>query len=423
MSRDPAAEATAAAYEAVPYPGDAFLRTHPRHIAAIARLHGLALPSIERWRVLDLGCADGGNALAIAASLPGAEVVGVDLEPGAIGRGAALAAEAGVTNVRLLAADLMLLSPEKLGSFDLVIAHGLLSWVPDMVRRRALDLMRTVLRPHTGIGFVSINDGDVRTRLRERLLPPLADLTGQQRIDHARELLADDALGGEDPALQRHVAALRNAPDHLLAHDDLGAINTPLTQAQVQHESGLHVLADAGLTPYDTNASHRQLLLSRGRRLHPLPDPQLLYGLHAAAMLTHEPDGAFVTPDGGRIRTQFAPLNDALAELVRVWPRAHPVADLPVAAGPALVEAAGHGIVKLVTPPPVVTGSPGRRPRTLPLARAQAARDGRAVSQWHRTILLGPEERALIARLDGEQEVAAGDPVLARLAAAGLIVA
>lgn len=413
----------AEAYAAVPYPGDAFLRTHPRHVAAVAHLHGMALPPIAGWRVLDLGCADGGNALAIAASLPGAEVVGVDLEPGAIARGTALADAAGLANVRLHAADLTTLDARELGAFDLVIAHGLLSWVPDAVRRHALDLARECLRPGTGVLFASFNSGPVRTALRARLLPALEDLADPRaRLARARELLTGDALAGGDPALARHIAALRGAPDHLLAHDDLGAFNVALTPVQVQRESGLRVLGDAGLAPFDPDAGHHQLLLTRGPRPLAAPAPERMAALWAGAML-HVRDDGFATPEGGVVRTSHAPLNAALAALVNAWPGAVRVDGLHPEAPPALLDAAAHGVVKLVSEPPVVTGRPGPRPSATPLARAQAARDGRAVSQWHRTIGLGPAEAALLARLDGTHRPDARDPALAALAGAGLLVA
>lgn len=416
-------DALTGAYRAIPYPGDAYLRTHPRHVAAVAHLHGVELPPIGGWRVLDLGCADGGNALAIADDLPGSEVLGIDLEPEAVARGEELVRAAGLRNVTLRAADLMTLDPDELGTFDLVIAHGLLSWVPDDVRRHALRLIRTVLRRRTGVAFVSFNAGPVRERLRARLLPALSGIDEPRaRLRRARELLADDAIAGGDPAVLRHVGALRSAPDHLLAHDDLGTYNTALTQVQVQREAGLRVLGDAGLASFDPDASHQQLLLLNGRRSLAAPDERRLSTLQAGAML-HVDGDAFRTPDGGVVRTGFAPLGSALGTLAAAWPGAVPVADLDPAAGPALLQAAGHGVVKLVTEAPVVTADPGPRPRATALARAQAARDGRAVNRWHRTIALRPAEARLLTRLDGTHEVRPGDAALRALAAAGLLVA
>lgn len=409
----------AEAYAAIPYPGDAFLRTHPRHVAAVAQLHGVALPPIDGWRVLDLGCADGGNALGIAQSLPGAEVVGIDLEPGAVERGRELAAAAGLVNADLRAADLTALDADELGSFDLVIAHGLVSWVPPAVRQAALNLIGACLRPGTGVAFVSFNAGQVRTALRARLLPALTGIDDPRaRLARARELLAGDELAAGDGALARHVAALRHAPDHLLAHDDLGDVNEPLTALQVQRESGLRLLGDAALAPVDPSASHRQVLLTRGDRGMADPDPDRLAGLHAGAML-HRRDEGFATPEGGTVRLPPGPVRDALEALVDAWPGALPVTQLPPDAAPALLEAAAFGVVKLVREPPQATGTPGPCPHATPLARTQASRDARAVSQWHRTIALGPAEAGLLARLDGTH--AASGPALAKLAGAGLL--
>ncbi|HEY5287454.1 MAG TPA: class I SAM-dependent methyltransferase, partial [Solirubrobacteraceae bacterium] len=68
---------------------------------AIGRLFGLYPASARDCRVLELGCGDGGNALSIAQTLPGTQVLGVDASPGAIERGSDLARAAGLANVEL----------------------------------------------------------------------------------------------------------------------------------------------------------------------------------------------------------------------------------------------------------------------------------------------------------------------------------
>ena len=84
-------------YDAVPYPARELAQAHPGRLAAIGRLYGVpaALPS--RCRLLEVGCSDGGNLIAMARALPGARFVGIDTSPTAI----ATAREkgAGVENV------------------------------------------------------------------------------------------------------------------------------------------------------------------------------------------------------------------------------------------------------------------------------------------------------------------------------------
>src|SRR3954471_14302608 len=68
-------------YDRVPYRSDPFPQTHPDHLAAMATLFGLVPPAVERCRVLELGCAGGGNLIPMAVALPGASFVGIDLSP------------------------------------------------------------------------------------------------------------------------------------------------------------------------------------------------------------------------------------------------------------------------------------------------------------------------------------------------------
>lgn len=59
------------AYDRVPYPSASQHRTHPDHLAALAILHGLEPAPPDRCRVLELGCADGGNLVPMALEMPG----------------------------------------------------------------------------------------------------------------------------------------------------------------------------------------------------------------------------------------------------------------------------------------------------------------------------------------------------------------
>ena len=74
-------------YEVYTYPGLTIPYTAPAHIALCARWsHGLA-PSLERFRVLELGCGDGGNLLPLAFYHPESLFVGIDNSRAAVGQG------------------------------------------------------------------------------------------------------------------------------------------------------------------------------------------------------------------------------------------------------------------------------------------------------------------------------------------------
>ena len=57
-------------YNQVAYPSAIYPQTHPDRFATLGRLFGLAPENVERARVLELGCGDGANLIAMAAALP-----------------------------------------------------------------------------------------------------------------------------------------------------------------------------------------------------------------------------------------------------------------------------------------------------------------------------------------------------------------
>src|SRR5215217_6267924 len=116
-------------YDVVPYPARELAQAHPSRLAAIARLFGVPAPLPSGCRLLDVGCSDGGNLIAMAQALPGARFVGIDTSATAIAAARASTARAGLANVAFEHLSLADYDPPP-GSFDYVVAHGVYSWVP-----------------------------------------------------------------------------------------------------------------------------------------------------------------------------------------------------------------------------------------------------------------------------------------------------
>ncbi|HEY2880987.1 MAG TPA: SAM-dependent methyltransferase, partial [Pirellulales bacterium] len=57
-------------YDAVPYISVPVPVSHPDRMAVVAQLFGMMPPPTAEARVLELGCASGGNLLPMAESLP-----------------------------------------------------------------------------------------------------------------------------------------------------------------------------------------------------------------------------------------------------------------------------------------------------------------------------------------------------------------
>jgi SAM-dependent methyltransferase len=117
------------------------------------------------FRYLDFGCGHGLNLLFNAAAHPQASFYGLDLNPTHIAEANAKAGALGLGNVHFALADLTSFAeglpstgpcrgwPE---SYDVVVAHGLASWVGPEVRNALIAAAGSLLRPG-GIFYCSYN--------------------------------------------------------------------------------------------------------------------------------------------------------------------------------------------------------------------------------------------------------------------------
>jgi methyltransferase-like protein/ubiquinone/menaquinone biosynthesis C-methylase UbiE len=206
-------------------------------------------------RVLEIGCASGGNIVPMAYELPTSRFVGIDLSAQQIASGQGLIKALGLTNIDLRELDLLDL-PESLGTFDYIIAHGVYSWVPGKVQEKLLDACRWHLAPQ-GVAYVSYNTypgWHFRGMIRDMMLyhtEQFAEASAQ--AVQARALL--DFLAQSAPQdsaygimLRSEVEQLRPQPDAYLLHDHLEKANDPVyfyEFAERAGRTGLKYLAEA----------------------------------------------------------------------------------------------------------------------------------------------------------------------------------
>ena len=142
-------------YDQVPYESHPFPQTAAEHLEAVAFLFGLEAPPPAHARVLELGCASGGNLIPLAARFPEASVVGVDVSATQTRQGQQAVERSGVSNLRLLHFDIADID-ESFGQFDYIICHGVYSWVPPQVQEAILRVCSRNLAPQ-GLAYVSYN--------------------------------------------------------------------------------------------------------------------------------------------------------------------------------------------------------------------------------------------------------------------------
>jgi len=140
-------------YDRLPYPSLVHAQTHPDRLFVNATLVGMSPAPVANARVLELGCGDATNLIAIAYGHPDSQCVGVDTSGKAVADGRALAEEVGIQNLSLFQTDLAQITPD-FGEFDYIIAHGLYSWVPPEVRERLLEICAANLSPQ-GVAYIS----------------------------------------------------------------------------------------------------------------------------------------------------------------------------------------------------------------------------------------------------------------------------
>ncbi len=247
-------------YDELPYPAMVFPQSHPNRLATVAALHGMdpAPPPLEACRVLELGCATGGNLIPMALEMPGASLLGIELSATQAEAGQAAIASLGLTNVRIEQGDILSL-PDDLGEFDYIVAHGVYSWVPGPVRDALLAACRRHLAPN-GIAYLSYNTKPgwrLQAAVRDLLLFHAGGIEdGEQRI--AQSMAMIDFMCRSVPdlikpyrSLFESLARRLDTPDDRTArlfHDLIAEVNHPVYFEEFAAHAaghGLRYLAEA----------------------------------------------------------------------------------------------------------------------------------------------------------------------------------
>jgi SAM-dependent methyltransferase len=245
-------------YDRLPYTSHAYAETHPERLRVVARLSGWNASDLGRARVLEIGCGRGGNLLAMAMSLPEANLVGVEPSVRQAAEARTIATRLGVKNVTVHTAgfeDEGLLEGAD-GGFDFVLAHGVASWIPIRSRAELLSRVSRWLSP-SGVAYVSFNVLPgwyarlaARDWMRFRAAEPGS---GKQSEDPVAALVwlrgvVSPELAGYKGDLARVEERLRETDPAYLAHEYLAGENHPARVADLLREAedaGLSYLGDA----------------------------------------------------------------------------------------------------------------------------------------------------------------------------------
>jgi 2-polyprenyl-3-methyl-5-hydroxy-6-metoxy-1,4-benzoquinol methylase/methyltransferase-like protein len=219
-------------YDDVPYESHPYEMTHPDWLATVGALFGMDPPRVDSCRVLELGCASGGNIVPMAAALPGSTFLGLDLSGVQIARGKEVVAQIGLTNIELRQASILDVDDDY-GRFDYIICYGVFSWVPRPVQDKILSICNGNLADN-GIAYVNYNaqpGGYMMAMLREMMLfDSRRSSEPGDRVRHARALLDLLAKWMPDhtthrPFLKEMAQKLKALPDSYIFHEFLEQVN------------------------------------------------------------------------------------------------------------------------------------------------------------------------------------------------------
>lgn len=144
-------------YDKVQYKSIAFTNSSINRLCATARVYGLQTPLPNNAKVLEIGCAAGGNIISQAINYPNASFVGIDLSSEQVKIGNEAIKQSGLKNIKLLQMDATKACDELRGNeFDYIICHGVYSWVPNFVKKAIFEIGAKLLSPK-GVMMVSFN--------------------------------------------------------------------------------------------------------------------------------------------------------------------------------------------------------------------------------------------------------------------------
>ena len=247
-------------YDLVPYESHTFPQSHPDRLATIGRLFGLTPVSITQCRVLELGCASGGNLIPMAYNLPASEFVGIDLSERQVAIANKTIEDNQLGNIQIEQASILDID-RTWGSFDYIICHGVYSWVQNEVQEKILTICSENLATE-GIAYVSYNTypgWHMREMIRHAMRYHSDQFTEpEKRIEQARALI--DFLVSAVPKndnyysqlLKSELELVKKSRNSYLFHDHLEEVNAPIYFHQFIERVQRHNLQYLGEAEFST---------------------------------------------------------------------------------------------------------------------------------------------------------------------------
>ncbi len=346
--------------------------TSPEHLALTSLVHGGPRLPLDRYRVLELGCANGANLLPLAWYRRHGEFTGIDASGRQIDTANACKARLGLTNVHFVEGDFRSALDLLDGQFDIIMAHGVFSWVPDDARDAMLELCARLLSP-SGVLYLNYNahpGWTVRGLVRDYLLQQTRHVASlAERAELCRQISArviSPLKEGEHAFTRLMTNEFRLVVNHhpaYIAHEYLSPVNRAYWRDEffgILQKFGFSYIADADFNCISNRITEEIAELMKQAELEDEAAENaadlMCYRQMQSPLLTHSPlqarpveldefsglymasrlvpveprDGnaIFLTPGGEEIEITDEHISRALKALQPEWPRGRPVHSL-----------------------------------------------------------------------------------------------
>jgi SAM-dependent methyltransferase len=454
---------TRRSYDEAPYRSMPLVRSHPARIAANAKFLGLPTPAVADARVLEIGCASGGHLIPLAASLPHARFLGVDLSPVQIAEGQARIARLGLDNIVLAARSLTELGSAD-GVFDYVICHGVYSWIPEPLRDDLMRVCKAVLSPN-GVAMVSYNvlpgwrlfqiardcmqlhagaqaNHQVRSQQTRRMFEMLANFSNEKysygqfwRTEAKRMTVGDDAYLAHEifedsnaPCTFRDFAAragrhglgylsetwlAANAPE-AVAHNAVDAIEELSGGDPYAREQYIDIFSGRSFRESLLIHAERSSFIDRSMTAERIEDLHLIAPVNLAISTVEGKSGEWTIADGGGGITINNP--DVVAAIHRliarrpgsgrledIAPTDATTDEIRTAVAATLVEMLKFGHLDISAEAIACARSLSVRPKAWSLAASDARASNLTATLRHTAFEMAPLQRFLLLVLDGSR--------------------
>ncbi len=428
-----------------------FAYTQPSALAALAILHGLTPPPVERASVLELACASGGNVIPLAYRFPDAKFAALDIVEEEIAIAKTNGDALGLANLTLEVGDVVEFADRRDGvQFDYILCHGLISWAPPPVREAVFKICAEKLSDH-GLAVVSFNVlpgwrvkqlvRDIVSRSVDQTAPPL------ERVKQAQTLLKRLAPKVTNSAfgivIQQNADRLADPDPSYLFSEFLSSTNDAFFFEDIvagAQRNGLHYVTEGELSlaapeTVAPGAASLVLELSDGdplaaqswldrisgrvfrramfakRPAREKPSNAAMADLHVSALLEPQADSklGFKLETGHMVNAPNHQIAMGLARIGAAYPSSVPVAELARENGEAITNAilrlAQTGAARLSSTPFSAGRQDDPYPRAFEVARLEAKRGQSWVTTLqHRPYYGSPETLAMLAVLDGKPD-------------------